>query len=477
MNQPFSGPAATGFLDVESPYHPTCGDDYTRHRDKLLVRFGDRIVVNPDLSRSLVSWQSNRASAGFRWFKYKEGFSVSLVRYLLNHMKGPGVLLDPFAGTGVAPITASKVGWKGIGIEILPVAAKMARGLVAAAGVEPQTFRALAAKFLERVIEYDSADILCNSAFPHIRITERAFPLESESAIAAARAWLCQTQPGPVADLLDLAAMAALEDASWTSKDGQYLRWDHRSGRLLKAKMEKKRILSYVDSLSNKLDAIAFDLPVMAGCNRFDDIQIIQDSCYEALPKMASNSVDGVITSPPYANRYDYTRTYALELAWMGYDNRAVSELRQSLLSATVENRSKREQLKATHSNAIALFDKQMAINEIVVSLEEAKNRGDLPNAHVIRLVQNYFMEMSVVIAQLARVCKPGASVFMVNDNVQYHGQEVPVDLILCDMAEECGFRTKAIWKLARGKGNASQQMGRFGRKELRKCIYWWVRR
>ena len=64
----------------------------------------------------------------------------------------------------------------------------------------------------------------------------------------------------------------------------------------------------------------------------------------------------------------------------------------------------------------------------------------------------------------------------MVNDNVQYHGEEVPVDLILSDLAEQCGFRTEAIWTLPRGKGNASQQMGRFGRRELRKCVYWWVR-
>ena len=146
---------------------------------------------------------------------------------------------------------------------------------------------------------------------------------------------------------------------------------------------------------------------------------------------------------------------------WHGWDmNRGVSELRQSLLSATVENRSKREQLAANHSDALTLFDRQPAIAEITDALEAANLRGELPNPHVIRLVRNYFMETAVVVAELARVCLPGASVFMVNDNVQYHGEEVPVDLILSDLAEQCGFHAKAIWTLARGKGNASQQMG-----------------
>ena len=62
----------------------------------------------------------------------------------------------------------------------------------------------------------------------------------------------------------------------------------------------------------------------------------------------------------------------------------------------------------------------------------------------------------------------------MVNDNVQYHGEEVPVDLILSDIAEACGFECEEISVLPRGKGNASQQMGRFGRRELRKCVYHW---
>ena len=67
-----------------------------------------------------------------------------------------------------------------------------------------------------------------------------------------------------------------------------------------------------------------------------------------------------------------------------------------------------------------------------------------------------------------------GGRVFMINDNVCYHGEEVPVDLILSYFAEQYGFRCRAIWTLPRGKGNSSQQMGRFGRREIRKCVYDW---
>ena len=454
-------------------------DEYngTFQRDVLLARFGDRISVNPDLSRQLVSWQSNREAPGFRWFKFKEGFSAELVRYLMGFLPDQGHLLDPFAGTGTAPITASTKGWHGTGVEILPVGLRIANGVLAAGSACPGLFRSQAEELLQCAASADAADLSPDDRFPHIRITEQAFPPDTENAVAAVRKRLRGSEPGPETDLLELAAIAALEDASWTSKDGQYLRWDHRSGRSLKARMEKRNVQSYAASLGDKLSAIADDLPILAESCHPNRVSMIEGSCYDALPRLPDNSVDAVITSPPYANRYDYTRTYALELAWLGYDNRKISELRQRLLSATVENRSKRDQLADGHADALARFDRHPAIAEITVALESANARKELPNPHVIRLVRNYFMEMAVVIAELSRLCRPGASVFMVNDNVQYHSEEVPVDLILSDLAEQCGFRTEAIWTLARGKGNASQQMGRFGRRELRKCVYWWVRR
>ena len=78
------------------------------------------------------------------------------------------------------------------------------------------------------------------------------------------------------------------------------------------------------------------------------------------------------------------------------------------------------------------------------------------------------------MIFELARILKPGGTVMMVNDNVRYAGEEIPVDLILADFAESFGLSVQHIWTLERGKGNSSQQMGNHGRSELRKCVYMW---
>ena len=108
--------------------------------------------------------------------------------------------------------------------------------------------------------------------------------------------------------------------------------------------------------------------------------------------------------------------------------------------------------------------------------LYAARDRDELNNNNIPNLVKNYFYEMCFVVHELARTLAPGGHVIMVNDNVQYVGEEVPVDLILSDFAARAGLTVDNIWVLPKGKGNSSQQMGVHGRTELRKCVYVWAK-
>ncbi len=211
--------------------------------------------------------------------------------------------------------------------------------------------------------------------------------------------------------------------------------------------------------------------------------ELYEGSCLYMLPLIDSNSIDAILTSPPYANRYDYTRTYALELVFLGCNEGKVKQLRQDMLSCTVENKDKQEQLHSFYkeigkdvdfANIEAAFHKQDALQEILTILDSYQVQGILNNAGIASLVRNYFYEMCFIVHELARILKPGGTIVMVNDNVRYAGEEVPVDLILAAMAESFGLTVKRIWTLSRGKGNSSQQMRKHGRTELRKCVYVW---
>ncbi len=409
-----------------------------------------------------------------RWLRYKEGFSADLVRDALN--KADGAVLDPFAGIGTTPLIVGGKGREAVGIEIMPVGMHAARAIsLAANSVKAETIAAAGGALIESVQNGATADAF---RFPHVPITSRAFPAKTEDEIARARRFLTGLDDDNMRAILDFACMSVLEEASYTRKDGQYLRWDNRCGRSLRGGMDKGPIPSFPQALQKRLDEILEDMPKLKEIYGGKPPRLLQGSALEKLANIPDRSIGLTVTSPPYANRYDYTRTYALELAWLNFSKADFGKLRQALISATVENRSKVDILnwkyprENTLVQAKTAFHKQAALQEVLNSLHRQKS--ELSNPHVIRLVENYCFEMALVIAELSRITKPGGQVVMVNDNVQYHGEEVPVDLILSDIAETCGFNCEEISVLPRGKGNASQQMGRFGRRELRKCIYYW---
>lgn len=455
--------------------------------DELARRFTQKMVVNNHLNRSLVSFQANREEVGHRWCKYREGFSADLIRYIIETTRiCHGEILDPFAGSGTALFVAAEAGLNATGIELLPSSAEIIelRNLI----IHSNCGRLLKElkKFLRQQSWTKQGTVL---PFQHIRITAGAFPCDNERLLGR---YLFEAARHPdlvMQRVLRFAAMCILEQISFTRKDGQYLRWDHRSERCLgKKNFNKGVIYSFNDAISYKLNQIISDLeghpeePTLFEEERKSmtpgAVEILRGSCLDILPKLDANSFDGLITSPPYCNRYDYTRTYALELAMLGVGEKGIRDLRQTMLSCTVENRDKLDLPdkfgRTCFNAAIKAFESQRALSSILSYLEACRRDGTINNPGIIRMVRNYFFELVLIIFASSRVLKPNAPLVMVNDNVRYQGAQVPVDLILSDFAEQAGFTVENIWVLPRGKGNSSQQMGIYGREEVRKCIYVW---
>ena len=448
--------------------------------DAAELRWKNKLSVEDSLTRSLVSFQANKGRAVYRWFKYKEAFSAGLVEYFLNeHRISKGTVLDPFAGSGTALFAASAFGMRAEGIELLPLGQTVinTKQLIDL-DLKPADVERLVIWRDERPWQHSKTAKPINE----LRITRGAYPAETVAAMGRFLA-ASENENPRVKAVLFFALLCILESISYTRKDGQYLRWDYRSGRRQGKKIfDKGEILSFDKAISDKLhqidaDLLAGDLPIdlFETVRERADITMHGGSCLEILPKFKAESYDCIITSPPYCNRYDYTRTYALELALLGVDEEGIVKLRQEMLSCTVENRAK--DLLALNPNwkpAIAAADNQELLQVILAYLESQKELDLLNNDGIPRMVRGYFYEMACVIAECSRVLKPGALLLMVNDNVRYAGASVSVDIILSEIAEKLGFEVKQIQVLPNGKGNSSQQMGAHGRNQLRKCVYVW---
>ena len=316
--------------------------------DQRLERYFQRkFLRQPLLSRQLVSFQANKSRPVYRWYKYKEAFSAALVEYLFTRddIVG-GHILDPFAGSGTALFAASELGIDADGIEILPIGQQI---IATKQAIDNE----LTHFDIERLRWWASTHPWRNSEaaviIPELRITKGAYP-EKTKGLIERYLFALQQERAQLQSVLRFALLCVLESVSYTRKDGQYLRWDHRSGRRQGATpFDKGAILDFEKAITDKIEEIVFDLtappeqPELFQSERptCGEIQLFSGSCLDVMPRLPPETYDAIITSPPYCNRYDYTRTYALELALLGADEQGISRLRQEMLSCTVENRAK----------------------------------------------------------------------------------------------------------------------------------------
>ena len=463
---------------------------FPTEREKLFDQYKDIIETDYTLNRTLVSFQANKKEPFYRWFKYKEGFSKKLIDYYIGkYHPSKGHILDPFAGSGATLFAAREKGWESTGIELLPIGIYNVQARLAAEKVSLEEFKKEVNSFWKSFYKTS----VSNPVIQHISITRGAFPEENESNLNRYLTCCKNINNNSVRILLEFAAFSILEEISFTRKDGQYLRWDSRANRSYgNTEFNKGEIYDFIKIVKEKIEDIIVDLSPAQNFDLFapkennikiSDPNILKGSSLEVLPSMKPNTFDFVMTSPPYCNRYDYTRTYALELIFLNNNDDDVKKLRQTMLTCTVENKEKLNYLENlyTELNRGSDFDyinsvyfSHPAMSEVNDVLSKLNELGKLNNSNIPRMVKNYFYEMLFVIYEVYRLLRNNGVVVMVNDNVRYGGEEIPVDLIMSDFAKRIGFKIKKIWTLPTGKGNSSQQMGEHGRSELRKCVYIW---
>lgn len=453
-----------------------------KEHDKLEAKYQKSLRVNQDLNRTLVSFQANKKQSGYRWYKFKEGYSSSLVTYYLDQLGiKDGKVLDPFAGSGTSLFASSERGLHTVGLELLPIGYEVMWVRRAILNGEREKVIKTIKEWLKKEPWKSEKKI---TTLNHLNITKGAFPAETERRIGQYLTSVEKLKDETIQRVMKFAVLCILENISFTRKDGQYLRWDHRSGRKHGSKtFDKGEIKEFDKAISDKLSEIVNDLseipeslfPEEEKIKEMGEVKLIQGSCLDTLPQL-KEKFDLIITSPPYCNRYDYTRTYALELMLLGVDETKIRDLRQTMLTCTVENKDKAGLEKKFSKNVFIDADKsfksQKYLNEVLQYLEN--NKKDLNNPGIVRMIKNYFYELCLLIFESARVTKKDGYFVMVNDNVRYAGIHIPVDLILSDFAQDAGFKVKEIQVLPRGKGNSSQQMGKHGRTETRKCVYIW---
>ena len=115
------------------------------------------------------------------------------------------------------------------------------------------------------------------------------------------------------------------------------------------------------------------------------------------------NSIDLVVTSPPYLNAIDYLRGHKLALVWMGYTIGDIRKIRSNNVGTEVSL-----PYAESENDIISIMNKMGKINTL------------LPRNQ--KMIARYVKDMDLVISEISRVLKPGGKAVIVIGNSRIKG-------------------------------------------------------
>ena len=156
------------------------------------------------------------------------------------------------------------------------------------------------------------------------------------------------------------------------------------------------------------------------------------------------DSVDAVITSPPYPNEKDYTRTTRLESVLLGFvrDREEMRSVKRMLLSSNTRCAYKDEDDDKYVADIPAIQQVAQEIERRRIQLGKTSGFERL-YARVTRL---YFGGMARHLAELRTLLKPGARLaYVVGDQASYLRVMIRTGTLLAKVASRLGYEVTDI--------------------------------
>jgi len=411
------------------------------------------IGSHPYSKLGLSNFDTNKDLARHRWFQFKEGFSAELVRLAVADLNArrPPAILDTFVGSGTSLVEAGRIGSMATGIEVNPFLSFASRAKTAPSTKPSTTYSCL-------------IDELANSGPREIRS-----PLEGQSTFTEggdSTKWLfnrsvlrsfaaiqsrIRAQPR-LRRPLELALLAALLDCSNAKRDGKCLRykrgWEDAkvSSTELRSRFRERAML-VIEDLQNP----SFD---------HSKLKVITGDCRTSLANLPAAAYDLWVTSPPYLNSFDYSDVYRPELFAAGF------------VSTNDELRKIRKKTLCSHVQVKREYTEDICSALLKPILDRIAGR-QLWNQHLPGMVRTYFADLALVCQKVHPLLRRGGKAWIVVSTSAYAGVEIPVDLILADLASKSGWKLCGIYVLRelRAAGQYWSRLEKGSRPPLRESL------
>ncbi len=146
------------------------------------------------------------------------------------------------------------------------------------------------------------------------------------------------------------------------------------------------------------------------------------------------NSVDFVLTSPPYLNRLDYVVDHLPALTLLsGFLDINIDRLRRQMIGTTKINEKNGKIDKSWGRNCV----------KVLSAIKQHKSKAS--DTYYYWTYYQYFKDMYTILTELKRKCRNGALGLFVLQNSYYKEIDISTSKIICEMASNIGFKGEVI--------------------------------
>ena len=375
---------------------------------------------------SLLNFSDESDKFRQRWYRYKEGYSTKLVKKIINvyNVCDSGVIVDPFLGSGSTIVAANELDLKGIGFEVNPFSFFLS-SLKLKNYTEETLIEFRKASTTVLILDDDYFDKY-EANLPKLSISEKVFHPNIEPYFMTVKKNIDDYMGSQdVKNLLKLGWLTTLELVSLYKKAGNGLKKRTSARTIIDNAFLAEEILK--ENFRNiERDLVSKDFEF--------NCEIINDSCLNLDSYIQKESVNGVIFSPPYANSFDYTEIYKLEL-WFGDFVKEYEDLRELRQSSV-----------RSHLNAFSNkhLEQKLTLPELEKLLDELATK-ELWNKNIPKMLEMYFSQMFELLTKIYKSLKNNGFCAIVIGNSSYGGVVFPTDLLLAKFAQKIGFEVDKI--------------------------------
>ncbi len=350
------------------------------------------------------------------YHRYPAKFLPDVVRKIIEeYAKGSNLIADLFAGCGTTLVEAKIHGISSVGVDINPVAQLITK--VKTTPLAPDALQQAYTALVNLFDKYNESD------YEDIKKHERI------------DYWFTPSQKAKIAFLYDTVFHLEVDD---DTKDFFYVcishilkncSWWLQSGTKPQRDMEKEpedpfnefkrhcnKMIGWNEKFYNELSKIGYlGIP----CEIY-----LGDARHTSI---TSESIDAIITSPPYVTSYEYADIHQLTAYWMEYIS-DIHEFRKKFIGSSYSG------------NDSLIVPNSKQAQKIVNDLSENSK-------HIARDVAQYFNDMQEVAKEMARMLAPNGYACIVIGNTTIKEVQIKSAEVFYEFLRNAGLRKVTVIK------------------------------